>query len=457
MKRIAFIFLGFFSVNAFAHNIPAGTPSDIPGKRIPVVSPDEKLFKGQRITHCGQILDVISKRHENSNIKLVGSSYIKPYYDRYTKVEMNAPRFECQFTSNGRGVREQIFYYIEFRLDDSLCEKGVTAAFKSNLADPPYQVCGDNQCWFNVSYWERNANAGQTDENGKIPKFWGFGKQTGVACGQKTDLGDAVPPPESPKPPKPKPPEPPPPPPKKGCDEGQAMCEQPEGGCGDGFTSGTFNGKAMCVANGKPNSPPPDANNGGGGDANNSSSGGSTPNSGGTNPNASIPNPYLPNTTPVSGGGAVGGSTSNGSSSANGNHAHGGNSGTGGVSFGGHVNGKPNSDNKFGNANGNAKEGGKEGDDDKGKGGKGDGDGDSYPDMPESPALPLVDLGKSMKLSEKIFNASANCPADRTLSLSKGFSYTFSFSKWCEYLRILGYLILIASYIYAINIVSRDI
>lgn len=460
MKYGIFIFLGFFSSFIYANDVPDGTPADIPGKRIArVVTTDKDLKGDNKFKSCSQILDVLVKRSPNANIRYIGSSYSKPYYDQYNGNELSAPRFICRFSSNGRGVLEQFSYSIEFILDHSLCARDVRAAFKSNLSDPPDRVCGDNKCWFNIQSWEKTANAGKTDENGQIPKFWGFGIQTGVACAAKTDLGDAVPS-EPPKPPyNPDPPKDPPPPLKKGCDEGQAMCEQPEGGCGEGFTSGTFNGKAMCIANGKPNSPPPDTNNGGGGDAS-SSGGGGVPNSGGSNPDASIPNPYLPNTTPSAsggGGGAVGGATgSNGSSSANGNHANGGNSGTGGVSFGGHVNGNPNSDNRLGNANGDAKDGGKEGQDEKGKGGKGDGDGDSYPDLPDNPALPLIDLGKNMKLSENIFNSRSSCPADRTLRLSN-FSYTFSFSQWCEYLRVIGYLILIASYIYAINIVSRDI
>ncbi len=48
-----------------------------------------------------------------------------------------------------------------------------------------------------------------------------------------------------------------------------------------------------------------------------------------------------------------------------------------------------------------------------------------------------------------MFGSSAQCPADVTLSLpafARGFSKTFSFSQWCDYLAIIGIFILIAAY-----------
>lgn len=71
--------------------------------------------------------------------------------------------------------------------------------------------------------------------------------------------------------------------------------------------------------------------------------------------------------------------------------------------------------------------------------------------------IKTIDAGK---FSETIFASSAQCPANKTLSMNflgrRGFSYTFDFSEWCYYLGLLGNLILICAYIYASNIVLRS-
>ena len=55
-------------------------------------------------------------------------------------------------------------------------------------------------------------------------------------------------------------------PPKDGCKNGESYCDKPPTGCPSGYTSGSFNGKQICVKNNpdptKPN--PNDPNNGGG-------------------------------------------------------------------------------------------------------------------------------------------------------------------------------------------------
>lgn len=453
MKYGVFIFLGFslFSTFAYSSSFPKPFTSGF------------AVGSGASYSYssCGDYMKEYNQRNYDNRSPNISRTRLTQFISM-TDVKDDGYNYSltCKFSMeieshgiNGKTVRKTTYEQLFYLNQGSACEKGVKAALKANLADPPYKVCGDNKCEFEVYSWEKNSNSGGKDENGDIPLFWGFGIQNGKSCSAPTDLGGA-----KPKPPyNPEPPKDPPPPPKKGCDDGQAICEQPDGGCGDGYTTGTFNGKSMCIANGKPNNNPP-ADNGGGGNSDNSSSGGGTPNSGGSNPNASIPNPYLPNTTPItssSGAGGGGATSSNGSSSANGNHANGGDNGTGGVSFGGHVNGNPNSSNAIGGKP-DGKGDGKTGKDDKGNGGNDDkGDGD-YPDIPDNPELPLVDLGKNLNLSEKIFNSNKSCPADRTLTLSS-LTYTFKFSQWCSYLSIFGYLILIASYIYAINIVSRDI
>lgn len=59
-----------------------------------------------------------------------------------------------------------------------------------------------------------------------------------------------------------------------------------------------------------------------------------------------------------------------------------------------------------------------------------------------------------------IFQSNAQCPADKTLSMTlftgRTFSQTFSFSMWCDKLAIFGSLILIAAYLYGASIIVRN-
>lgn len=62
--------------------------------------------------------------------------------------------------------------------------------------------------------------------------------------------------------------------------------------------------------------------------------------------------------------------------------------------------------------------------------------------------------------SENLYSATAQCPVDRTLSFKllgrADFTKTFSFQMLCDQLSIFGQLIMLASYIYAARIVTRD-
>lgn len=62
--------------------------------------------------------------------------------------------------------------------------------------------------------------------------------------------------------------------------------------------------------------------------------------------------------------------------------------------------------------------------------------------------------------SENLYSSSAQCPVDRTLSFKllgrADFTKTFSFQMLCDHLSIFGQLIMLASYIYAARIVTRD-
>lgn len=82
-------------------------------------------------------------------------------------------------------------------------------------------------------------------------------------------------------------------------------------------------------------------------------------------------------------------------------------------------------------------------------------------DLPvgESTALPEKTLEKKT-FSENIFSSSAQCPANKTLSMSllgaRSFSYSFDFTQWCYYLGLLGQMILIGAYLHGANIITRS-
>lgn len=82
-------------------------------------------------------------------------------------------------------------------------------------------------------------------------------------------------------------------------------------------------------------------------------------------------------------------------------------------------------------------------------------------DLPvgESLALPEKTLEKKT-FSENLFASSAQCPANKTLSMSllgaRSFSYNFDFTQWCYYLGLLGQMILIGAYLHGANIITRS-
>lgn len=106
------------------------------------------------------------------------------------------------------------------------CEAGVSAAFESTLADPPYTVCaasssfGGSKCVFEIYSMNKIGN-----------KFDMFGTSTGATCTAETNL-DAVPDPDSP----------------LVCTG--RVCQNPEDkACPSGYTKGMYNGVLSCVKN----------------------------------------------------------------------------------------------------------------------------------------------------------------------------------------------------------------
>lgn len=72
---------------------------------------------------------------------------------------------------------------------------------------------------------------------------------------------------------------------------------------------------------------------------------------------------------------------------------------------------------------------------------------------------PEKELDKK-NFSTSIFGSNAQCPSDKTLSMTlftgRTFTKTFSYSMWCDKLAIFGQFILIASYLYGAHIVTRN-
>lgn len=72
---------------------------------------------------------------------------------------------------------------------------------------------------------------------------------------------------------------------------------------------------------------------------------------------------------------------------------------------------------------------------------------------------PEKELDKK-NFSTSIFGSNAQCPSDKTLSMTlftgRTFTKTFSYSMWCDKLAIFGQFILIASYLYGAYIVTRN-
>lgn len=78
-------------------------------------------------------------------------------------------------------------------------------------------------------------------------------------------------------------------------------------------------------------------------------------------------------------------------------------------------------------------------------------------EVPESESVdaPVSELNQQ-SLDSGIFSSNAQCPSDVTLDMPIGgrnFTYTFSFSIWCEWLGVFGSFILIAAYCFGAYIV----
>lgn len=280
-------------------------------------------------------------------------------------------------------------------------------------------------------------------------------KTNGKECTQKPD--------EPAKPdPKPNPPEPPPPPkpPKVGCDDA-VMCERPDGGCGEGYVTGSFNGKEMCIK--QPSNPNNSGNTGtNGGDTNNSSGG--APNSGGSDPNASLNNPYLPANPVTSQNNSSSSSTSGGSTLSNGGSNTGsfGNNTTGSIS--GKPNGNPNSSNSTGAINGNGNV-----DNDKNGNDKGDDDIDTSDLLDKLNKFGTYSADSRIMSAEKevtsitqritstLTFSNKSCINDFTLNVPKFGSITIPISKYCDLMSIIKVFLHICCYFVCLRFILMGI
>ncbi|MFH7353759.1 hypothetical protein L1A70_18365 [Acinetobacter bereziniae] len=127
------------------------------------------------------------------------------------------------------------------------CTAGQTA-FLDGYITPPDGFSPDSVCYQGCT-WTNTAGGGTAFDtpNGNIN--WGFNaKNTGAKCSVETPKGEDKPVN------------------KDGCKNNESYCDKPSTGCPSGYTSGSFNGKQICVKNNpdptKPN--PNDPNNGGG-------------------------------------------------------------------------------------------------------------------------------------------------------------------------------------------------
>lgn len=89
-----------------------------------------------------------------------------------------------------------------------------------------------------------------------------------------------------------------------------------------------------------------------------------------------------------------------------------------------------------------------------------DGTGGGVGDNPFGTDVTPVRTLDAQSFKTNIFQSNAQCPADKTLSMTlftgRTFSHTFSFSMWCDKLAIFGSLILIAAYLYGASIIVRN-
>lgn len=135
---------------------------------------------------------------------------------------------------------------IEKRELQVTCTVGQTA-FLDGYITPPDSFAPDSVCYQGCTWNSDGGGTAFDTPNGNLS--WGINaKNTGSKCSVDTPKGEDTPVN------------------KNSCKNGEAYCDKPSTGCPSGYTSGSFNGKQICVKNNpdpsKPN--PNDPNNGNG-------------------------------------------------------------------------------------------------------------------------------------------------------------------------------------------------
>lgn len=89
-----------------------------------------------------------------------------------------------------------------------------------------------------------------------------------------------------------------------------------------------------------------------------------------------------------------------------------------------------------------------------------DGTGGGFGDNPFGTDVTPEKVLDAKSFKTDIFQSNAQCPADKTLSMTlftgRTFTRTLSFSMWCDKLAIFGSFILIAAYLYGASIIVRN-
>ena len=164
-----------------------------------------------------------------------------------SKYQISSTGDRC-FLIDSNGGSFLMAYFQEVK---KTCKAGETTFLDGYITTtdgfPPDSVCHDGCTW--------QSDGGGTafdTPNGNLN--WGFNaKNTGSTCSVETPKGED----------KPKTPD------DKKCTAGEAYCEKPATGCPAGYSSGTYNGKQICVKNNpdptKPNPNDPNNGNGNGG------------------------------------------------------------------------------------------------------------------------------------------------------------------------------------------------
>lgn len=162
------------------------------------------------------------------------------------QIESSSPYNRCRvFNSAGT---YQLGAWLVTTKDE--CKAGQTA-FLDGYITPPDAFAPDSVCYKGCIWNSDGGGTAFDTPNGNLS--WGINaKNTGKSCTVDTPKGEDKPVV------------------KDGCKSGEAYCDKPTTGCPSGYTSGSFNGKQICVKNNpdptkpNPNDPNNNPNNGGG-------------------------------------------------------------------------------------------------------------------------------------------------------------------------------------------------